>query len=201
MKLQFAAILILGLALKIQAQTIVTNFQENQTIYWCSVSVDGPCPGFFGQEFSFEKSIQLKSISVFIVDHSKHDETNASVNFSVWNFDDKPTTEIFRSEAISIAKEEVNGWKTFVFKDSININAGRYLIGIGQSQIQGFVAFGSGFAKQDYKSKNWGMMPIEGFTDGTEWFDLIEISKKMGVSEEDIKKAESGVLMMKLEYN
>ncbi len=201
MKLQFAAIFILGFTLKVHSQTIVTNFLENQPIYWCSVSVDGPSPGFYGQEFSFEKTIKLKSISVFIVDRSKYDETNATVNFLVWGFDNKPTTELFQSDALNITKEEVGGWKTFTLKEPIDLNAGRYLIGIGQPQIQGYVAFGNGIAKQDYKSKIWGKMPIEGFSDGTEWFDLMEYSKTLGISEEDLKKAESGVIMMKIEYD
>jgi len=200
MKFQIAILLILGFSSEIQTQTIVANFQENQDIRWGSVSAQGPSFGFYGQEFTFSKNIKLKSISVFIFDHRDHDEAKSTVNFSIWGFNDKPSRELFRSDSIKVDSKEINGWKTYTFKKSKKLKKGKYLIGIGQPQIQGFVGFGMGTAKQGYKSKFWARMPFEGFSDGTKWLDMADTVKSMGASEEEIKMMESAVVMMKLEY-
>lgn len=200
MKFQFAILLILGFSFEIQSQTVVTNFQENQDINWLSVSAQGPGYGFYGQEFSSTKNVKLKAISVFIFDHAEHDETNSTVNFLVWSFDHKPLTELFRSDAIKVENNEINGWKTFTFKKPKKVKKGRYLVGIGQPKIQGFVAFGSGVAKQDHKSRKWAMMPIEGYADGTAWVNMTEIAKSAGASDEQVTNMENSVIMMKLEY-
>jgi hypothetical protein len=150
MKFHFAFMLVLGFSSAIHSQTVVSNFQENKPVTWSGLW-DGkePSYGFYGQEFTFPNSIKLKSVSVFIFDHADFDESNATVNFSLWNFDNKPKTELFLSDAIKVEKSEINGWKTFTFKKPKKIKKGKYLVGIGQSKIQGFVAFGSGVAKQD----------------------------------------------------
>lgn len=74
------------------------------------------------------------------------------------------------------------------------------MVGIGQSKVQGFVAFRSGVAKQDYKSNLWGMMPIKGFSDGNSWFDMTDFAKSMGASEDELKQMKNAVILMKLEY-
>lgn len=109
-------------------------------------------------------------------------------------------TELFRSDAVKVDKSEVNGWKTFTFKRPKKLKKGKYLVGIGQSKIQGFVAFRSGVAKQDYKSKLWSMMPIKGLSDGNSWSDMADLVKSMGATEAELKQMENAVILMKLEY-
>jgi hypothetical protein len=44
------------------------------------------------------------------------------------------------------------------------------------------------------------MMPIKDLSDGTTWFDMSEIAKSMGASEEELKQMKNAVILMKLEY-
>lgn len=181
-----------------QSQTTLSNFQENQTITWGSVSAQGPSFGFYGMEFTFTKTVRIESVSVFIVDRKSEDETKATINFTVWSIKDKPMKELFLSEALPIAGSEVDGWKTFKFKKPMKLKKGTYLFGVGQPEIQGFVAFGGGKALPGYTSRYWGKMAIEGFSNGKEWIDLTDIIEGMGASEADIKMMKESVVMMKI---
>lgn len=200
MKTTFLFLLLSGFVQNLLSQQTITNFQENQHISWGSVSAQGPSFGFYGQEFTFAKNVKINAISVYIYDHPDHDETKATINYTVWGFDDKPGKELFQSEAVQVAGNEVNGWKTYTFKKPKKLKKGKYLIGAGQPGVQGFVAFGDGVAKEGYKSRFWCMMPIEGYSDGKNWFNLLELMESFGIPEEEKVKIEQAVVMMKIDY-
>jgi hypothetical protein len=200
MKTPFLFFLMLGFFQNLSSQQIISNFQENQTISWGSVSAQGPSFGFYGQEFVFPENVEINAVSVYIFDHADHDETKASINYSIWSFDEKPVAEIFSSEAVQVSSDEIKGWKAYTFKKPLKLEKGKYLFGVGQPAIQGFVAFGDGIAKEGYKSNFWCMMPLEGFSDGKNWFNILELMELAGVPEEDRKKLEQAVVMMKIEY-
>jgi len=200
MKTPFLFFLMLGFFQNLSSQQIISNFQENQTISWGSVSAQGPSFGFYGQEFVFPENVEINAVSVYIFDHADHDETKASINFSIWSFDEKPVAEIFLSEAVQVTSDEIKGWKTYTFKMPLKLEKGKYLFGVGQPAIQGFVAFGNGSTKEGYKSNLWFKVPIEGFSDGTNWFKILEYLELAGVAEEEKKAIEQAVVMMKIEY-
>ncbi len=182
----------------------MTNFQENQDtterMKWGSLSTQKPSYGFYGQEFRFPKQVEIASISVFIYDHPLHDETKATINFSVWSFKDKPTVELFISDTIRLKNDDINNWKTFQFEKPLQLKEGSYLFAVGQSKIQGFVAFGNGIAKEGYKTKLWCKAPFQTFSDGTKWIDLSKMLKSMGEPEEMLREVERSVFLMKLKY-
>lgn len=119
----------------------ISSFDVQNKIHWGSLSAHRPSAGFYGQHFSFDRPVSLKSISVFVYDHPDHTETEASINFGVWAFDGGPTDEIYLSEPQTIRTSEVGSWKTFEFP--LDLEAGDYVIGAGQRYVQGFVAFGN----------------------------------------------------------
>lgn len=200
MKTPFLFLLMLGFFQNLSSQQIISNFQENQAIRWGSVSAQGPSFGFYGQEFVFPENVEIYAISVYIFDHADHDETKASINYSIWSFDEKPVAEIFLSEAVQVTGTEIKAWKTYTFKMPIKLEKGKYLFGVGQPEIQGFVAFGDGIAKEGHKSNFWLKMPMEGFSDGTNWYHLLELMEGSELSDEEKKTIEQAVLMMKIEY-
>lgn len=173
------------------AQDTIINFKENQTIKWGSLSAQKPNYGFYGQEFEFSTDIELHSFSVYIYNPPKHDETKSTINYSIWSFDTIPREEIFLSESVNIKTDEINNWKKYQFKTPFKLTKGKYLLAVGQSKVQGFVAFGNGIAKDTYQSKFWAKTPFEGYSDGTKWFDLMKV---INSSDEHV------VVMMRLEY-
>ncbi|HOY16522.1 MAG TPA: hypothetical protein PLC89_04475 [Haliscomenobacter sp.] len=182
------------------SQQILTNYQESKDTLWGSVSAEKPNFGFYGHEFSFSKNAQIKTFSAFIVDRKKHDETKSTINFSIWTFDQKPQKELFRSKAVAILSSEIDNWKTYTFSKPLKLKKGNYLFAVGQSEIQGFVAFRSGWAKEGDSGKFWMMSPFDGFSDGKTWFQGNDLLRFTGASEEEIKKIESAVTRMKIEY-
>lgn len=176
------------------AQDTLVNFKENQDPTWGSVSAQNPNYGFYGQEFQFSKDAELYSFSVYIYNHPQHDETKSTINYSIWRFDTIPREEIFLSESVNITTEDINNWKKYEFKTPFQLTKGKYLLAVGQSKVQGFVAFGNGIAKDNYQSKLWVKTPLEGYSDGTKWFDFFDLYK--------IEKPTGGqpVVMMRLEY-
>lgn len=175
------------------AQDTRVNFKENEKITYGSLSAGKPSYGFYGQEFEFSKDVELLSFSVYIVQRPNHaDETKSTINYSIWSFDAIPKNEIFLSEPVNITQSEINNWKKFQFNTPLKLSKGTYLFAVGQSEIQGFVAFGNGFAKDDYQSKLWTKTPKEGYSDGTKWFDLLEAVNYSG--------QQQPVVMMRLEY-
>ena len=174
------------------AQNTRINFKENEKIAWGSLSAQQPSYGFYGQEFEFSKDVELVSFSVYIVQKPDHaDETKSTINYSIWSFDAIPKNEIFLSEPVNITQSEINNWKKFQFNTPLKLSKGKYLFGVGQSKIQGFVAFGNGIANDDYHSKLWAKTPMEGYSDGTKWFDFLKAIDYSG---------QPGVVMMRLEY-
>lgn len=174
------------------AQETKVNFKENEKISYGSFSAQQPSYGFYGQEFEFSKDVELLSFSVYIVQRPNHgDETKSTINYSVWSFEDIPKNEIFLSEAVNITQSEINNWKKFQFNSPLKLSKGKYLFAVGQSQIQGFVAFGNGIAIEDYHSKLWTKTPKEGYSDGTKWFDFLKAVDYSG---------QPPVVMMRLEY-
>src|SRR3569623_164308 len=124
------------------AQHTVTNYKENQTLNFGSLFWIAPY-GFYGQEFQFSKTADLKSFSVYIYHDNNHDETKSTINYAIWSFDSIPKKELFLSEPVNIIISDTNNWKTFQFKTPLELPKGKYLFAIGQSKIQGFVAFGN----------------------------------------------------------
>ena len=174
------------------AQDIRVNFKENEKITYGSLSAQGPNYGFYGQEFEFLKDVELLSFSVYIVQRPDHaDETKSTINYSIWSFEAMPKNEIFLSEPVNITQGEINNWKKFQLSTPLKLSKGKYLFAVGQSKIQGFVAFGNGIANDDYHSKLWAKTPQEGYSDGTKWFDLLEAANYSG---------QPPVVMMRLEY-
>ena len=174
------------------AQDRTVNFKKNEKIYWGSLSSQQPTYGFYGQEFEFSKDVELLSFSVYIVQQPNHaDETKSTINYSIWSFEDMPKNEIFLSEPVNIAQGEINNWKKFQFNTPLKLSNGKYLFAVGQSKIQGFVAFGNGIPNDGYQSKLWAKSPLEGYSDGTKWFDMLKASNYSG---------EPPVVMMRLEY-
>lgn len=200
MKTFYLILLLAGFARNLSSQQTITNFQENQSISWGSVSAQGPSFGFYGQEFVFTKNVKINAVSVYIYDHPVHDETKATINYTIWSFDNRPVKELFQSDAVQVTSNEVNGWKTYTFKKPKKLKKGKYLIGAGQPGIQGFVAFGDGVAKEGYNSRFWCMMPIEGYSKGKDWFNLLELMEEYGITEEEKTKIEQAVVMMKIDY-
>lgn len=122
---------------------LITSFQVRDTVHWGSLSAHRPSAGFYGQHFSFDRPVSLKSISVFIYDHPDHSETDASINFGVWAFEKGPTEELYVSGPQAIQTSEVGSWKTFEIPVELDLETGEYAIGVGQTHFQGFVAFGN----------------------------------------------------------
>jgi hypothetical protein len=75
---------------------VISSFEVRDKVHWGSLSAHQPSAGFYGQLFSFDEPVILKSISVFVYDHPDHTETESSINFGVWAFDGGPTDEIYR---------------------------------------------------------------------------------------------------------
>lgn len=134
---------------------LISSFEVQDKVYWGSLSVHRPSAGFYGQQFSFDETVKLKSISVFVYDHPDHTETAASINFGVWVFDDRPTGEIYLSGPQTIRASEVGSWKTFEVPLDLDLEAGEYVIGAGQRDVQGFVAFGNARALPHSKHGVW----------------------------------------------
>jgi hypothetical protein len=77
---------------------------------------------------------------------------------------------------VNITQSEINNWKKFQFNTPLKLSKGKYLFAVGQSKIQGFVAFGNGIPKDGYHSRLWTKSPLEGYSDGTKWFDMLKAS-------------------------
>jgi hypothetical protein len=183
------------------AQNTITNYKENQTLSFGSLHWLANY-GFYGQEFEFSKNVDLYSFSVYVYHVSEHDETKSAINYSIWSFGSIPEKELFLSEPVNIIRSDTNNWKKFQFKTPLKLPKGKYLFSVGQSKIQGFVAFGNGDAKDNYHSKFWVKAPVEGFSDGTNWFDLIkfETSLYTTLTDEQKQKMNQDVVMMRIEY-
>jgi|GEM_PF-1682515 len=185
------------------AQNTITNYKENQTINFGSLSWMPPHYGFYGQEFEFSKNVDLYSFSIYIYHVLNHDETKSTINYSIWSFDSIPEKELFLSEPVNVTTNDVNNWEKFQFKTPLKLPKGKYLFAVGQSKNQGFVAFGNGYAKDNYHSTFWVKAPVEGFSDGTNWFDMIKFEKSFDTSltDEQKQKMNQSVVMMRIEYN
>ncbi len=182
---------------------IIENYNKDEKISWGSVSAQGANYGFYGQEFIFDKSQNLTSISVFIFDHLDHDETKSTINFSIWDFTARPNKELLLSDEIQIQENEVGNWKTYKLEKPFKIKKGKYLIAVGQPKIQGFVAFGNQNKKEGYQSKFWIKAPFGNFSKGKEWTNLAEIMRKANpnITQEELNTLGKACLMMKLELN
>jgi len=184
------------------AQKTITNYTENQNINFGSLSWLPAHYGFYGQEFEFPKNVDLNSFSIYIYHVPNQDETKSTINYSIWSFDSIPEKELFLSEPVNVTANDVNNWKKFQFKAPLKLPKGKYLFAVGQSKIQGFVAFGNGYAKDNYHSTFWEKTPFEGFSDGTNWFDVINFETFLHdtLTDEQIQKLNQTVVMMRIEY-
>jgi len=184
------------------AQNTITNYKENQVINFGSLSWLPAQYGFYGQEFEFSKNVDLYSFSIYIYHVPHHDETKSTINYSIWNFDCIPEKELFLSEPVNVTTNDVNNWKKFQFKTPLKLLKGKYLFAVGQSKIQGFVAFGNGDAKDNYHSTFWVKAPFEGFSDGTNWFDMTNFETFLHgtLTDEQKQKMNQSVVMMRIEY-
>jgi len=179
---------------------VIENSKENEEMRWGSVSAQKPNYGFYGQEFEFLNDVEIKSIAVYVYDHPEYNEEEATINYAVWSFDSIPQKELYLSDAVKVSGDEIGNWKTYVFPEPLKVKKGKYLFAVGQSEIQGFVGFGNGVAKDGYKSKGWTTMPIEGYSDGSEWFDMHQLLNSMpDISEEQKKEITNSTIMMKVE--
>jgi len=89
---------------------------------------------------------------------------------------------------------------SYTFAEPLKLKKGKYLFAVGQPKIQGFVAFGNGVARDGYKSKGWTTMPMEGYSDGSKWFDIHQLLNSMpDFPEEQKKEITNSTVMMKLE--
>lgn len=184
---------------------IIQNYNENENerIRWGSVSSQGENYGFYGQEFVFDKLQNLKSISVFIYDHPDHDETKSTINFSIWDFMERPNKELLVSNKIQIQENEVGNWKTYKLDKPFKIKKGKYLIAVGQTKKQGFVAFGNQSKKEGYQSKSWIKAPFGIFSKGEKWTSMDELMKNINpnITQEQLNTFDKSCVMMKLELN
>lgn len=124
----------------------IMSFDTGDALRWGSLSVHQPSSGFYGQRFFFDEDSALVSISIYIVDHSDFTETEATINFGIWQFQDRPDEELFVSESQRVRQSEVGTWKTFRFSEPFVLPAGPYVIGVGQTEAQAPIAFGNALA-------------------------------------------------------
>ena len=183
--------------------TTIENYQGNKDISWGSVSAQSPNYGFYGQEFEFQKNTKIESISVFVFDHEDYDETKATINFSIWEFEEKPMKELFISKKVEVLKNEIDNWKTYKFKKPFQLKKGKYLFAVGQPDLQGFIAFGNGLRKNGYSGSLWMKSPMGEIIDGTEWLTIVDIMKSLdpNVPDNQLIMFYEACVMMKLEIN
>ncbi len=186
------------------SQMIISTVADGESdIRWGSVSASGPNWGFYGQEIDLKEDSKLSSISVFIYDHKDHDETEATINFALWEMKERPSSQIFLSAPEKIEKKHVGGWIEYELPAPLSLKAGKYLIVVGQPKPQGFVAFGSQQRKEGYHGKAWNKAPLMGFTDGKEWLTIRDIVEKIGGAGQgiNIEEMESHAVMMKVKLS
>lgn len=185
------------------AQKVYSTTAGGQ-ITWGSASHLGPNWGFYGQEIELSGDADVLSVSVYLYDHQDHDETKSTLNFAVWQCDGKPTSEIYRSEAQTIQKDEVGAWLKHKFAAPLSLKGGTYLFAVGQSTVQGFVAFGGQTRKAGYTGKEWMKLPLPDISDGKKWMTIRDMVLAMGGTETaglpDITALENNVLMMQVEF-
>lgn len=152
---------------------MMSSFEVRDKVHWGSLSVHRPSAGFYGQYFSFDEPVILKSISVFVYDHPDYSETEASINFGVWAFNGRPTDEIYLSGPEIVQASEVGGWKTFEIPVYLELEAGQYVLGAGQRDVQRFVAFGNARAVSHAKHGHWLTKDYPSRVDGSSgWIQI-----------------------------
>ncbi len=140
----------------------LTGLHTADSLRWGSLSVDRPSSGFYGQPFVFQEQVALISISVFIINHSTFVETDAEINFGIWRYGDRPEDELFVSENQSISPGEAGAWKTFRFSQPFLLEAGTYVIGVGQTEPHAPIAFGNALSSDDNEGKEvWILTPYK----------------------------------------
>ncbi len=140
----------------------LASLQAEDSLRWGSLSVNHPSSGFYGQPFVFQNRVELMSISVFIIDHSEFVETDAEINFGIWRYEGRPEEDLFVSEGQSIGPDEVGAWKTFRFPQPFVLQAGAYVVGVGQTEPQAPIAFGNALSSDDNNGQEvWILSPYK----------------------------------------
>lgn len=159
-----------------------TYISTVEPIYWGSLSANEANYGFYGVEFEVEEDSRLIDISAFIVDLKDryNYDTLPTISFEVWTFEDRPVEQIFTSPELQVIQQDLDRWKRYDLAKPLDLSKGRYLVAVGQTHIQGFVAFGQSKRIKGYKSQVWIKGPFPGHYDGTEWFTGWELYEKIG---------------------
>lgn len=184
----------------ISDDNIISTTIPGSNILWGSVSAQEPGWGFYAVPIEIKDESDLISISAYIYDHADHDETQATINFAVWEFKEHPLRELFISSKLQVLKDEVDNWKELKLNVPLHLSKGKYLFAVGQSEKQGFIAFGQSQASKDVFDEGWlrgSILGSVGLPDG-EWISVTQLLKKMGVENTDSSKNVVNMLRIKL---
>lgn len=184
MKQTLPFFLVLFFSQAVISQNLISNVN---LIGWGSISAQEPNYGFYGEEFEITEEVNLTRIAAFIVHvRNRYDSLNLPIiNFEIWTFDKEPIDRIYISSEIQIEAKDLDHWKKHMLEKPLSLPEGRYLIAVGQPQVQGFVAFGQMKKKAGFTGQMWMKSPIGDHFDGSKWFTAWELYEKIGAEISD----------------